>query len=308
MSADLEKKFQAQVTMEFEASLTYRQLAIEAEEQDLPGIAAWLRHQADEEIVHANKFIDHLADRDNHAAIGDIPAPGVKRGLSVLEIFEAALAHEQKVSESIRELYREADAEGDYDSRPLLNWFVDEQIEEEATVSEIIGRIKRVGNDGSGILRLDAELVRRGLAPSRERAAQLDVPLFTVRFFSPQEGVIGVRMEHFQGALNNDSISDEERRQIEEEAKQVEATAKLREEDYQLAYAVDILKGLAAVDFSAREVAEAAKPAVTGEDATSEDAREGAAPATEAPSAVEAAPATDVSAPTARPANRPAQP
>lgn len=111
-----------------------------------------------------------------------------------------------------------------------------------------------------------------------------------------------------RGALNNDSISDEERRQIEEEAKQVEATAKLREEDYQLAYAVDILKGLAAVDFSAREVADAAKPAVTGEDATSEDAREGAAPATEAPSAVEAAPATDVSAPTARPANRPAQP
>ena len=87
-----------------------------------------------------------------------------------------------------------------------------------------------------------------------------------------------------------------------------ERVAKLREEDYQLAYAVDILKGLAAVDFSAREVAEAAKPAVTGEDATSEDAREGAAPATEAPSAVEAAPATDVSAPTARPANRPAQP
>ncbi|KTR38343.1 ferritin [Rothia kristinae] len=161
MSADLEKKFQAQVTMEFEASLTYRQLAIEAEEQDLPGIAAWLRHQADEEIVHANKFIDHLADRDNHAAIGDIPAPGVKRGLSVLEIFEAALAHEQKVSESIRELYREADAEGDYDSRPLLNWFVDEQIEEEATVSEIIGRVKLVGDDGSGILRLDAELSQR---------------------------------------------------------------------------------------------------------------------------------------------------
>ncbi|MBN4844882.1 ferritin, partial [Staphylococcus sp. EG-SA-29] len=57
--------------------------------------------------------------------------------------------------------YREADAEGDYDSRPLLNWFVDEQIEEEATVSEIIGRVKLVGDDGSGILRLDAELSQR---------------------------------------------------------------------------------------------------------------------------------------------------
>lgn len=75
-----------------------------------------------------------------------------------------------------------------------------------------------------------------------------------------------------RGALNNDAVSDEEKRQIEEEAKQVEATAKLREEDYQLAYAVDILKGLAAVDFSARDVADAAKPAVTGKDATTPEA------------------------------------
>ncbi|HRM74914.1 MAG TPA: peptidase S41, partial [Paracoccus sp. (in: a-proteobacteria)] len=68
-----------------------------------------------------------------------------------------------------------------------------------------------------------------------------------------------------RGALNNDSISDEERKQIETEAKQVEATAKLREDDYQLAYAVDILKGLAAMDYSADKVAADAKPANTGE-------------------------------------------
>ncbi|MFC7376653.1 ferritin [Brachybacterium sp. GCM10030268] len=161
LSDDLEKKFQEQITLEFAASITYRQLAIEADEQDLSGIAAWLRHQADEEIVHANKFIQHVSDRDNHAAIGTIHAPEVRPGLSVLEIFEAALAHEQKVSASIRELYRSADKEGDYDSRPLLNWFVDEQIEEEATVSEIIGRVKLIGDDGSGLLRLDRELGER---------------------------------------------------------------------------------------------------------------------------------------------------
>ena len=79
-----------------------------------------------------------------------------------------------------------------------------------------------------------------------------------------------------RGALNNDSISDEERRQIEEEARQAEQTAELRQEDYQLAYAVDILKGLAAVDFTSRDVAAASTPAATGEDATSESARDGA--------------------------------
>lgn len=79
-----------------------------------------------------------------------------------------------------------------------------------------------------------------------------------------------------RGALNNDSVSDEERRQIEEEARQAEQTAELRQEDYQLAYAVDILKGLAAVDFTSRDVAAASTPAATGEDATSESARDGA--------------------------------
>ena len=161
MSTDLEKKFQSQITLEFEASMTYRQLAIEADEQDLPGIAAWLRRQADEEIVHANKFIEHLSDRGNHADIGDIAAPKVKQGLSVLEIFEAALAHEEKVSQAIRDLYREAEAEGDFDARPLLNWFVDEQIEEEATVGEILGQVTLIGQDGSGLLRLDEKLGQR---------------------------------------------------------------------------------------------------------------------------------------------------
>lgn len=156
--ASLEEKFNDQITLEFAASLIYRQLAIEADEQDLTGLGKWLRVQADEEIVHANKFIDHVVDRGNHASIRAIEAPAVEQGITPLEIFKAALAHEQKVSESIRNLYRAAEEAGDLDSRPLLNWFLDEQIEEEATVGEIVGRIELIGDDGSGLLRLDGEL------------------------------------------------------------------------------------------------------------------------------------------------------
>ncbi|WP_067429829.1 ferritin [Nocardioides jensenii] len=163
----LEKAFNEQITLEFEASLVYRQLAIELELKDLPGMAAWLRHQADEEIVHANKFIDHVADRDNHPCIGALKAPKVE-GTSVLDVFRAAYAHEQKVSESIRELYRAAEQEGDLDSRPLLNWFLSEQIEEEATVSEIVGRVELINEDGPGLLRLDEEL---GARPTRSTEA-----------------------------------------------------------------------------------------------------------------------------------------
>ena len=161
LTDDLLQKFNEQITLEFEASMVYRQLAIAADDLDLSGMAAWLRHQADEEIVHANKFIDHVADRDSFPTIGAIPAPPVQAGLSALEIFRAALAHEQKVSEAIRELYRATESAGDLNSRPLLNWFLDEQIEEEATVSEIVGQLEHVGDDGLGLLRIDGRLGSR---------------------------------------------------------------------------------------------------------------------------------------------------
>lgn len=158
---DLTRKFNEQITLEFEASMVYRQLAIAADMQDLSGMAAWLRHQADEEIVHANKFIDHVVDREASAVIGAIPAPDVPEHITPVQIFEAALAHERKVSEAIRELYRAAEAAGDLSSRPLLNWFLEEQIEEEATVGEIVGQLKLVGEDGSGLLRIDSALGAR---------------------------------------------------------------------------------------------------------------------------------------------------
>ena len=87
--------------------------------------------------------------------------------------------------------------------------------------------------------------------------AEADKPRTESKFLSSEADL--------RGALNNDAVSDEEKRQIEEEAKQVEATAKLREDDYQLAYAVDILKGLAAVSYQAEAVPDDVKPAVTGE-------------------------------------------
>lgn len=157
MNKELAQAFDDQITLEFEASLVYRQLAIELDDMDLPGMASWLRRQADEEIVHANRFIDHAADRGNKPTIGALAAPKADIS-SVLDAFKAALAHEEKVSESIRNLVRTADKAGDLDSRPLLNSFLSEQVEEEATVSEIIGRVEMINDDGPGLLRLDEEL------------------------------------------------------------------------------------------------------------------------------------------------------
>ena len=120
-------------------------------------MAAWLRHQADEEIVHANKFIDHVVDRDNHARIGAVRRTRGEGRAVPLGIFETSLAHEHRL-QAIRDLYRRDRGRRRPGFPPLLNWFLNEQIEEEATVGEIIGRIKLIGSDGSGLLRLDAEL------------------------------------------------------------------------------------------------------------------------------------------------------
>ena len=168
LSDTLENAFNAQITLEFQASLVYRQLSIELDLMDLSGISRWFRQQADEEIMHAHKFIDHVADRDNHPQIGAVQAPSAVVG-SVLDAFEVAFAHEQKVSESIRNLYRLAESEGDLDSRPLLNWFLEEQVEEEATVKEILGRVKMIKDDGPGLLRLDEELGARPVATTEVR-------------------------------------------------------------------------------------------------------------------------------------------
>ncbi|GAA1184441.1 ferritin [Nesterenkonia xinjiangensis] len=157
LTGTLEEAFNEQVTLELEASLVYRQLGIEMDMLDLPGLASWFRAQADEEVVHANKFIDHMTDRGAHPRIRAVPAVAAQAE-TVLEAFEASLAHEEKVSESIRNLYRLAQQEGDIDALPLLSWFIDEQLEEEATVSELIGKIRLIGDDGPGLLKLDDRL------------------------------------------------------------------------------------------------------------------------------------------------------
>lgn len=149
-----------QVTLEVVAALTYEQLAIDMEALDLPGIASWFRAQADEEREHAGKFISHMLDRDAHPRYGDMTVE-TETATTVLAAFEASLAHEEKVSNAIRDLYRIAKEQDDVDSLPLLHWFISEQLEEEATVSEIIGRVKLIAGDGTGLLKLDSELGSR---------------------------------------------------------------------------------------------------------------------------------------------------
>ncbi|MEO5312251.1 MULTISPECIES: ferritin [Corynebacterium] len=155
-----QKQLNEQVTAEHQAALVYTQLAYELDRLSFDGMSSWMQAQADEERTHAQKFAQHLLDRDARVDIETVEMPSLKIS-TPLDAFEASLEHERKVSALIRDLVKTADEVGDIDSRNLLNFFLEEQIEEEATVSNIIDRIKLVGNDGSGLLRIDAELGNR---------------------------------------------------------------------------------------------------------------------------------------------------
>jgi ferritin len=160
MPPTLAEAFNRQITLELESSLAYLQMAAYFDSLSLKGMSSWMRVQSDEERAHALKFFDYALSRGNDVVIGSTEAPTNSFG-SAAEVFELALSQEQKVSAAIAELHRIATAEADAASYPILQWFLEEQVEEEATVSEILDQLKLVGSDGGALLMLDRELGSR---------------------------------------------------------------------------------------------------------------------------------------------------
>ena len=160
LSDPLAKAFNAQINLEFESAYAYLAMAAWCEATELTGFAQWLRGQAQEEIEHALKFFDFLLDRDQRVELSDVAAPTTGFD-SVLDVFRVALSHEQRVSAAISDLYAKATAEQDFASVPILNWFTNEQIEEEATVRQIVAELERVGDNTAALVLLDREMAQR---------------------------------------------------------------------------------------------------------------------------------------------------
>lgn len=160
MDAALQAAFNDQIALEQESAQAYLQLAIWAESRDYTGMAQWFSAQATEEREHAELFIDHVLDRDGEVELHALPAPP-----HVFEdaqsAFEAALAHEQKVTSAIGDLYGRVNEAGDYRSLPLLTRFLDEQVHEEAAVRTIVAELRMTNGDPSAVLMLDRELPKR---------------------------------------------------------------------------------------------------------------------------------------------------
>ena len=160
LTKELEAALNNQVTLELESAHQYLALSAWLECEGLPGMAHWMRMQAGEENEHAMKFFEFLVDRNASVKLGPLPAP-VSDFESVIDVFRASLAAEQRVTKAINNIYAIATDARDFASYPLLDWFVNEQVEEEATVQQIIDDLERIEGNGYAMLMLDREMGSR---------------------------------------------------------------------------------------------------------------------------------------------------
>ncbi|MCM1368756.1 MAG: ferritin [Candidatus Amulumruptor caecigallinarius] len=156
----LAKAINDQINAEFWSAYLYLSMSIYWRENGRPGVANWFKVQFQEEQAHAEIFIEYLQNRDGKVRLE--PITGVKQTWTDLaETFADTLAHECLVTEKINALYQLAEEERDYATRQMLNWYIAEQVEEEANVRNIIDSLNLVGDNGTGIMQIDRELATR---------------------------------------------------------------------------------------------------------------------------------------------------
>jgi ferritin len=161
IAAKVQDALNKHVTAELHSSNLYLAMSAWCEASAYKGFARWLRIQAEEERAHALKLLDFVLARGGTASIGAVEAPG-GAWKSVLEVFKAVQKHERHVSEAIDGLHAVAVAQKDTATQVFLQWFVSEQVEEEATAAEIVDKLTLVGDKPATILYLDKEYGKRG--------------------------------------------------------------------------------------------------------------------------------------------------
>lgn len=160
----IEDAFNAQINAEIYSSYLYLSMSAALEKMNLPGFASWMRVQAQEEMTHAMKFYDHIIERDGTVALAAIDGPPMK-WKDVKAVIAETLEHEQKVTGLINDLMDLSMTENDHAGRMFLQWFVTEQVEEEATAMEILGKLEIAGDSAGGLYLLDKEMAGRVFTP-----------------------------------------------------------------------------------------------------------------------------------------------
>lgn len=150
----------AQITYELYASHLYLSMVAYFEVENLSGFAHWMRMQSKEEHSHAMRLFDFLNERGGRVVLQAINQPPIEFS-SARDVFEQTLAHEQKVTRLIHELYQLALDEKDYPTQVMLHWFIEEQVEEEQNTSQVLEMLKMAGDQPWHVLMIDRQLASR---------------------------------------------------------------------------------------------------------------------------------------------------
>ena len=160
MNKKIEKAMNSQLNAEAYSGYLYWSMSAALEDMGLRGFAHWMRVQSNEELDHARKFYHHIIERGGRVKLTAIDSPPTE-WKGVLPMMEETLAHEEKVTALIHDLMDLAIAEKDHAAAVFLQWFVSEQVEEEANASEIIQQLKMGGDAKGPLLMLDRQLAKR---------------------------------------------------------------------------------------------------------------------------------------------------
>jgi ferritin len=165
LSKTIENALNIQIRIEAESSQIYLSMACWAEIHGLEGIARFMYTQSDEERTHMLKLVKFVNERGGHAQITELKAPKTSFG-TFKELFEELYKHEVFVSESINELVHITLSQKDYATHNFLQWYVAEQIEEEAQAKNILDKINLIGDDKGGLYLFDRDIQQLNITSS----------------------------------------------------------------------------------------------------------------------------------------------
>lgn len=164
ISEKMKSELNLQIKYELESAYLYLAMAAWAKAHNLDGMAQWMKVQTQEELLHAMKFFDHLLERGESVKLLPLEIKKTE-WKSAAEAFADAYQHEKFITGRIHLLAKLANETADYASQPLLHWFINEQIEEEASSSKVAEDLKRAGDTGAALLLIDRELGTRVFTP-----------------------------------------------------------------------------------------------------------------------------------------------
>ena len=160
LTKKLQDALNEQINREFFAEYLYLSMSAYLESIEMEGFANYFNVQAQEEHFHAMKMFNFVHDKGGRVILKSLKEPKANYS-SVVNVIEESLKHEKYVTKSINELMDTAISENDHSVKSFLQWYIDEQVEEEATISKLLAKLKLIKGEGIGLLTLDSQLLER---------------------------------------------------------------------------------------------------------------------------------------------------